>query len=185
MPNNALILHGTNGHPQENWFPWLDNELTARGWKVWVPQLPNAESPNAKKYLEYIFSSDWKFDGDSVLIGHSSGSLAALHVLQHLPDTVTVAHVVLVGAFKDDLGWDNLKGLFETPLEYKKIQTKARKFTLIHSDNDPYCPLEHAEFLTQQLGGKLIVQPGQQHFSINKGGEQYRQFPLILEVLGV
>ncbi|KKS50273.1 MAG: hypothetical protein UW01_C0001G0132 [Candidatus Nomurabacteria bacterium GW2011_GWA2_43_66] len=24
---NAFIFHGTEGHPQENWFPWLKKEL--------------------------------------------------------------------------------------------------------------------------------------------------------------
>jgi hypothetical protein len=24
---NAFIFHGTEGHPQENWFPWMKEKL--------------------------------------------------------------------------------------------------------------------------------------------------------------
>ncbi|GAG44616.1 unnamed protein product, partial [marine sediment metagenome] len=33
----TLIIHGTYGHPKENWFPWLKEELEILGEKVYVP----------------------------------------------------------------------------------------------------------------------------------------------------
>lgn len=140
---NALILHGTEGTPQDNWFPWLKDELQKKGYNVWVPQLPHAEKPNIKRYNKFIFgNSDWKFDEDSVLIGHSSGAVTILGILQYLPDDVTVGTCVLVGSFKNNLEWDVLDGLFEEPFDFKKIKSKAKWFIFIHSDDDPYCPLD-------------------------------------------
>jgi predicted alpha/beta hydrolase family esterase len=75
---------------------------------------------------------------------------------------------ILVGSFKDDLGWDSLKELFLVPFNFEKIKKHAKEFIFIHSDNDPYCPLEHAEYLSQKLSGKLIVIKGQGHFSGEK-----------------
>jgi len=180
---NALLLHGTDGSPQGLWLPWLTKELTDRGWKVWCPQLPHAEAPNAKRYNEFLLSSGWAFDEDSVIVGHSAGAVAALHLLQNLPEGITVKHAILVGSFKDDLGWPELKGMFEESLQYEKIRTRAKKFTFIHSDNDPYCPLEHAVYQAEQLGGELLLRPGEFHFSIETGGEKYRQLPTVLEVV--
>ena len=37
---NIFILHGTEGHPGENWFPWLKQELEQKGYNVIVPQFP-------------------------------------------------------------------------------------------------------------------------------------------------
>jgi len=122
-------------------------------------------------------------DDDSILIGHSSGAVAILGLLQALPDNVKVDICYLVGSFKDDLGWDTLDGLFETPFDFEKIKQKANRFVFIHSDNDPYCPLNHAEFLSKKLSGELIVKKGQKHFSISTYGEDYKKFPFLLELI--
>ncbi len=180
---NALILHGTGGSSKINWFPWLKTELEGRGWKVWVPDLPGADTPNIKRYNKFIFSSDWDFNSDSVLVGHSSGAVAILGILQNLPESTIVDTVILIGSFKNNLGQDALSGLFEEPFEFEKIKKHARRFVLIHSDNDPYCPLEHAEYLSKCLDGELIIKPGQKHFSIGTGGPAYKEFPLILDIL--
>jgi predicted alpha/beta hydrolase family esterase len=180
---NALILHGTNGSPEENWFPWLKSQLEMQGYKVWLPELPQANEPNIKRYNNFIFSSGWEFNEESVLIGHSSGSVAIYGILSKLPEGVQVKQAILVGTFKDDLGWPNLSGLFQEPFDYAKIKTKAKKFSLLHSDNDPHCPLSGAEFLAKELGGELTVIPNAEHFSIKNGGERFRQLPVILDLL--
>ena len=37
----ALILHGTDATPVNNWFTWLNEQLEQDGYKVWLPQLPD------------------------------------------------------------------------------------------------------------------------------------------------
>lgn len=180
---NALILHGTDGSSRDNWFPWLKTELEKISWHVWTPDLPHSEKPNIVRYNEYIFSSGWKFDKDSVLIGHSSGAVAILGLLQDLPDDVCVEEVVLVGIFKNDLGWESLSELFQEPFNFEKIKLHAKKFVFIHSNDDPYCPLPGAKELSDKLSGELIVLPGQKHFSIGTAGDTYKEFPFLLKLL--
>lgn len=181
---NALILHGTDGHSKENWFDWLKQELEKDGYKVWVPDLPGANKPNIERYNDFIFSNkEWQFDSDSIIIGHSSGAVAILGLLEALPDDVQVNTCYLVGAFRNDLKWDALKDLFINPFDFAKIKTKAKKFVFIHSDNDPYCPLNHAEYLAKELGGELIVKEGQKHFSIGTMGDSYKEFPFLLKLI--
>lgn len=181
---NALILHGTNGHSKENWFDWLKVELEKKGWKVWVPDLPHAEKPNIDRYNDYLFANkDWQFNEESILVGHSSGAVAILGLLQTLPDDVKVDTCYLVGAFRNDLKWDALKDLFVKPFDYEKIKNKAKRFIFIHSDDDPYCPLEHAEFIAEKLDGELVVKKGQKHFSVGSFGEEYREFPFLLNLI--
>lgn len=180
----ALILHGTDGHTTDNWFTWLKNSLEKENWKVWLPQLPDADRPNIRKYNDFLFKNeDWEFGDQTTVVGHSSGAVAILGLLQNLPNNKKVDTCYLIGSFKDNLGWDSLNELFLEPFDFDLIKTRANKFVFIHSDNDPYCPLEDAKYLSDKLGGELIVIPGQFHFSIGTAGEKYKEFQFLLELI--
>jgi hypothetical protein len=91
--------------------------------------------------------------------------VAELNILQELPEGVVIKKSVLVGSFKDDLGWPNRGGLFEKPLDFNLIKSHCKEFLFIHSGNDPDCPLEHAEYLSRELNGTLKIMPGHKHLS--------------------
>ena len=38
--NNYIILHGSFGSKDGNWFPWLKKELEDKNIKIDVPQMP-------------------------------------------------------------------------------------------------------------------------------------------------
>ena len=179
----ALILHGTDATPASNWFTWLKKQLEQDDYTVWLPQLPNSDKPNTKTYNQFLLvNQDFEFNDETIIIGHSSGAVEVLSLLQKLPDDTKIKAVFLVSAFKDDLGWDALGGLFDEPFDFASIKTKADKFTFLHSDNDPYCPIEHAQYLSEQVGGELIIKSGQGHFNTELG-EQYKAFPELLEMI--
>lgn len=182
---NALILHGTKNSPNDNWFTWLKGNLELLGYNVWTPQLPQSDKPTITTYNEFLLSQDFDFNSETILVGHSSGAVAILGLLQSLPEHITLNACYLIGSFKDNnfLKWDALDGLFLNPFDFYKIKKKAKKFIFIHSDNDPYCPLEHAEFLNEQLKGELVILPGQKHFSISTAGEKYKEFPELLNIV--
>lgn len=83
---NAIILHGTDNTPEGNWFRWLEKELQQRGYKVWLPQLPDAKMPNAEKYNALLLGSDFDYNENTIMVGHSSGAVAILNLLQELPE---------------------------------------------------------------------------------------------------
>ena len=181
---NALILHGTSSNASGNWFSWLRQELERRGWKVWLPDLPRAETPDTKRYNRFILGNkNWQFDKETVIVGHSSGGAATLGLLQRLPKGVRVDTCILVGVFGKNLGWEEVKGLFTEPFDFSQIRRRVKHFILVYSDNDPYVPLKHGRWLAQQLNAKLVINPGQGHFNLEQGLE-YKQFPLILELMG-
>ncbi len=181
--NRYLILHGTDGSPDSNWFMWLKGKLIGQGHEVWLPQLPNSDTPDAKAYTEFLLANDkFIFDENAVLIGHSSGAVEILHLLQNLPTDTKVKTAVLVSAFKNNIGWDALDGLFVEPFDFKSMKQHCPQFIFIHSDDDPYCPIEHAEYLAKETQGKLIKFEGQGHFNTELG-PQYKQFPEILDII--
>ena len=178
-----LILHGTDGSPNSNWFMWLKGTLIGQGHTVWLPQLPGADRPNTETYNEFLLSNkEFTYDDDTVIIGHSSGAVEALHLLQHLPDGPAIKAAILVSAFEDNLNWDALNDLFIEPLDFDLLKERSQKFIFIHADNDPYAPLEQAEDLAHQTGGELVTMEGQGHFNTELG-PQYKQFPELMDII--
>jgi predicted alpha/beta hydrolase family esterase len=180
---NFLILHGTASTPKDNWFMWLKGILIGQGHKVWLPQLPDSDKPNSQTYTKFLLSNDkFTYDEDTIIIGHSSGAVEALYLLQHLPKGTVLKAEILVSAFKDDLGWPSLKDLFSEPYDFDAIKAHCQHFTFVHSDDDPYVPVEHAEFLAEKTGGELLTFEGQGHFNTELS-PQYKQFPEIFNVI--
>ena len=178
-----IILHGTGASPEENWFMWLKGKLIGQGHAVWLPQLPNADKPNTKEYNEFLLANkDFAIDSDTILVGHSSGAVEILHLLQNLPAETVVKAAVMVSAFENDLGWDVLAGMFEESLDFDTIKSHCKKFILVHSDTDPHVPIEQAEHLQEKLGGELLMFEDQGHFN-TEASPDYKQFPELFDII--
>lgn len=179
----VILLHGTGGTAKGNWFPWLKAELEKQGYTVWAPDLPSADRPSINRYNHFLFSRGFEFDDQTTIIGHSSGSVAILGLLQALPEASVIKKAILVGAFKDNLGRDELDKLFTEEVDFEKIKSRAKEFVFIHSDDDPFCPLEGAKYLAKKLNGTMKILPGYKHFSYSTGGERFLKLPEMLQFI--
>lgn len=180
-----LLLHGTGGNHESSWFPWLKAELEMLGHDVWVPDLPQADTPSIKRYNKFLLDRNWDFD-NSIIVGHSSGSVAIMGLLTELPKDVTINTAILIGTFTERLSdspsWGMLKELFTEPFDYEAIRQKAKQFIFIHSEDDPYCPIEQAEEVHAKLGGEFIRYTDKGHFSRHLD-PQFEKFPELLELI--
>ncbi len=48
---NIIIIHGTGGDPNENWFPWLKSELEKLNCRVLFPKFPTPENQSLQNWL--------------------------------------------------------------------------------------------------------------------------------------
>jgi len=181
----AVILHGTDADHTQNWFPWLKTQLEKDNYEVWVPDLPGAQRPNMDVYLSFLLGQGWDFQ-DNVVVGHSSGAVTILGLLQSLPKDIKVDTAILIGAFTKGLAdkpsWEMLRDLFSKLFDYDLIKQKAKRFIFIHSPDDPYCPIEEARWLCQQVEGEFIEIPNSKHFSY-KLDSRFKEFPELLELI--
>src|SRR4051812_47230848 len=76
----ALLIHGTDGNPNGNWFPWLKQKLEEKGYEVWVPLLPENHTLNRLIYNDFLLGSGHDFT-DNIVVGHSSGAVSVLNLL--------------------------------------------------------------------------------------------------------
>lgn len=182
---NALILHGAGNNSSGNWFPWLKKELESGGYRVWLPDLPNADHPKIEEWLNAV--KDWKLDDDSIIIGHSCGGTLILRILENLPLGQKIKKAILVAAPLDkglvEKYWPLKEDLAKGTYDFNKIKNSSDEFVLIYSDNDPYdCGLRHGELIHSKVGGKLIIEKGEGHFNLDTG-QKYKEFSEILEYL--
>jgi predicted alpha/beta hydrolase family esterase len=184
---NVLILHGAGNDSSGNWFPWLKTELEKKGYKVWSPNLPNSDNPVQAEWLDTILKSEFEFNDQTIMIGHSSGGTLILRILERLPKDTKINKAILVATPLDKGKLPEFFPLKESltldPFNFKKIKTSCKIFCYISSDNDPYdCGKRHGEVMKKELGGELKVFPGQAHFNLEKSPE-YKRFPLLLELV--
>lgn len=185
---NVLILHGLNGDPNANWYPYLATQLRKHGYQASGPRLHKPLKPDIDKVFQAL-SKERVFNSETIIVGHSSGAVLACGILQNLPPDLKVNKVFLVGGFIDrDLtrelyrqvpraAFDNL---FPKTWNWGKIKHQAKRFVVIQSDNDPFVPLKQGKILAKKLNAEEMLLKGQGHFSISTS-PQYREFPTLLE----
>ena len=185
---NVLILHSAGNNSNGSWYLWLKKVLEDRGLKVWLPDLPNSDTPDQDVWTDFIFSNkDWEFNEESILVGHSAGATLILRLLEKLPGNVKINKAILVAAYvnKGTIPeyFQYKTGMLKTLFDWNKIKNSCEQFYFIHSDNDKYqCGLDQGEVLKENLGGELIVKPGAGHFNLEHS-PKYKQFPAILEYI--
>lgn len=174
----AVIFHGTGGHPEENWFPWIKKELEKLNYTVIIPHFPTPANQTPESWFEVINMYLNSIISDSILIGHSLGGAFLLRVLESSENRVKAAFFVAVPIgvlpikyYKTD------KPFIGTPFNWEKIRQSATKFFVFHSDNDELVSLGNGSSLAKNLNTELILIKNAGHFNTKSG---YIKFELLL-----
>jgi predicted alpha/beta hydrolase family esterase len=187
----ALILHGTDGSPGSNWLPWLKSTLKTKGYEVWTPQLPDCHTPNRETYGDFLFSQGWDFT-DNIVLGHSSGAVEVLNLLmdERLPH---IKLAVMVGAWAEldvpdgykenilaaGLSREQFLNLFPPQgFDFALMKSKADHIVFLHGSDDPFCPLEQAEYLAKALDAPIMVVPDGHHL-----GSRFTELPELWQII--
>lgn len=178
----AIILHGTLGSPQGNWFPWLKKELELQGFTVWLPELPHAKQPSLRSWSRFVRKEcPFAINENTLIVGHSSGAILSLIIAQN--NFEPIGGIVAVSVFHDNsLKWAPNNKLFDVSFEWDTIRANAKKLLFVHSNDDPYVPLEQAQFVANNCQAEIVVLPDQGHFNLEKS-ESYREFPKLLDLI--
>lgn len=177
----AIIIHGTGGHPGENWFPWLKEQLKKYGYDVIVPQFPTPENQNPKAWLEVFKKYENRLDKDTILIGHSCGGAFLLRVLEANKAKVKASVFVAASAGVKPIKYYEIDRPFvEAPFGWEKIRDSSGHFFVFHSEDDPLICIGNGEKIAEELGVDLIRLKDAGHFNSKAG---YDKFDLLLEKL--
>jgi len=185
--NNIFIFHGTEGYPEENWFPWLKLELEQKGYKVFVPQFPSPPVVPAKISEWHDVLKDFRqyINEDTILIGHSLGGIFTLRILEKLEYPVKAAFFVgtPIGV-RPIANYDRDNAFSGFTFDFETIKKKAQHFVVFQSDNDPYVGLENGNELAKNLGVELSFLPNAGHFNKKAGYTKFEDLrDKVLQIL--
>ncbi len=172
MNTSIFIFHGTEGYPDENWFPWLKQELEQKGYKVFVPQFPSPPVVPAKiaEWFDVLKNYEQNIDENSILIGHSLGGIFLLRKLEKLAHPIKAAFFVgtPIGV-RPILNYDRDSAFSGFGFSWEEIKKKAQNFVVFQSDDDPYVSLDNGKELAKNLGVELSFVPNAGHFNKRAG----------------
>jgi len=123
-----------------NWYGWLENELKSESQfrEVVLPEtMPDPVGAKESVWVPFMRET-LKVGADTVVVGHSSGAVAAMRLAEETP----VAALVLVSACHTDLGdpGERAAGYYARPWRWDAIRANAGRIVQFHSDNDPFIP---------------------------------------------
>ena len=182
LSRNMVIVHGTGGKPDENWFPWLAAKVRDAGYQVDVPVFPTPEGQNVSAWLKVLDETAQPLGSETTLVGHSLGCALLLRALERPGDPVEAS--VFVSGFIGELDnpdFDPLNApFFVEPFDWDAIRSRAGRVLVFAGDDDPYVPLSKGADLAQRLDAELTVIPAGGHLNTSAG---YREFPRLWDAI--
>jgi predicted alpha/beta hydrolase family esterase len=160
--------NGCDNIAKSNWYSWLAERLVAsnRFSEVACQTMPDPHAAKRKIWLPFMLSTLGCADPSTIVVGHSSGAVAALRLLEDNK----LAGAVLVSSCHTDLGdaGEQAAGYYPPKggnWKWPNIRDNAGgNIVVLHSDNDPFIPIAEAQFVADSLHVPLHVKPGRSHF---------------------
>ena len=197
-----LIMHGSYGSPNENWFRWLEGKLKKLGHEVILEQFPvdswdqvnKLGSEKAKDYQAKESLSSWdnyftehilpRIHNESIgFVGHSIAPIFMLHMLNKFDFKLDKA--IFVAPFFNIPDRPEIwqfypvnKTFYSYDFDFNKIKSQIGNSYVVYGDNDPYVPATEPPLFAEKLGAKIHLVPKGSHC-----GSTFKEFPLLVELI--
>jgi predicted alpha/beta hydrolase family esterase len=195
-----LLLHGSFGSPQGNWFPALKEKLELLNQDVLAPQFPiddweeitslghqaQTKSQTLDNWLTTFEHQvlPWSNGEKIVVVAHSLAPLFLLHALSRFEFFIDAA--IFVSPFltlernQDHWQIHAANTTFYThAFNYPRLRQKIPLSFVVYTTQDPYVPTKKAIDFATKLKSSLIPISGAKHLSSEFPNNN---FPLIVEL---
>eukprot|EP00928_Gymnodinium_smaydae_P042532 TRINITY_DN28615_c0_g1_i1.p1 TRINITY_DN28615_c0_g1~~TRINITY_DN28615_c0_g1_i1.p1 ORF type:complete len:397 (-),score=52.11 TRINITY_DN28615_c0_g1_i1:156-1250(-) len=149
-----------------NWYGWLADELRARSMfkEVVCRDFPDPYIARRSVWIPFM-RDDLQVGPDTVLVGHSSGAVAAMRFAEEHP----VGGIVLVAAYHSDLEDETEResGYFPPsggPWNFDAIRKNAGWIIQFHSKDDHLVPVQEARTVAEKIRSEYHELKDKSHF---------------------
>lgn len=159
----VILIHGNSGGTaDEIWFPYVKKQLEDKNIEVIAKTMPDNVLAREKYWIPFI-ENELRADEDTIIVGHSSGAVAAMKYAE----THKIFGSVLIGASYTDLGDEGEKasGYFDKPWQWDAIKNNQNWIIQFASTDDPYIPIDEARYIHKMLGTEYIEDTNEQHYT--------------------
>ncbi len=171
----VLLIHGFEGSGYVNWFPWMKERLESQGFEVFAPTMTTSDHPVLEEWLKELAPFMDQLGDQDVIVGHSLGAKAALHLIERSQKKIGSVFLVApaIGTVEEEdwlrfqTEWgtadvDAVRRFWEVGYDWKKITPFVNGKYVFTSDNDP----EIRPYMLKDLpkGWFKQVFPGLEHF---------------------
>jgi len=195
----CIILHGSFGSKDGNWFPWLKKALENLGHEVFLEQYPidkwediengGKDNQNTTENLaswtrffkEYTLP---QLDADKgiVFFGHSLSPVFILHLVDRFG--IQLKGALFASPFLEALNVETTRpfdvvnrSFYKTDFNWVRLRKLIPVSYVLYGENDPYVPIHLPIAFAKHLNSNLVPVKDGKHL----GGE-LTEFPLLLEL---
>jgi predicted alpha/beta hydrolase family esterase len=178
MTKQIVIVHGTCGSPEGNWFPWMKAQLEEKGHQVFVPEFPTPDNQSYSSWREIFYGLNIQ-PQNAILVGHSVGSPFVIRLTAE--SKTPYKAVFAIAPFIARLGlpdFDKLNASFVDPsVDWQRATRGASKRLCFCGSNDPYVPHALSVDFADKWQSELRTVPNGGHLNAESG---FYQFPDLL-----
>lgn len=180
MKDNYIILHGSFGSKDGNWFPWLKNQLEQQGKEVSLPQMPVGVGIQNYDNWSNEFSK-LPLTENTTIIAHS---IAPIFVSKYLiTNKIKVKKLIFVCGFNNYSGINPDFDSVNEPMftdSYQDVKNYCNDIVCYYSDNDPYVKFEVEKGFADTIATRQYIIKNGGHINAETG---YTEFAEILNEL--
>lgn len=175
--DNYIIIHGSFGSKDENWFPWLKEQLEKNN-KVLIPQMPVGVGNQTFESLAKVLNK-LDINENTIIIAHS---IAPIFLCKYLiTNNIKVKKLIFVCGFNNYLGINSDFDAVNKPMfinNFDDVKQYCKDIVCYYSDNDPYVKYEAEKEFADKLTNKQYIIKNGGHINAESS---YTKFEEILK----
>jgi len=165
MKIKAIIVPGNGGDkPGDKWFPYVKEKLEKLGIETINTEFPDPVIARKEYWLPFL--KELNANENTILIGHSSGAVAAMRYAENNK----IFGSALMGVYTEHFNNEREKqsGYFDSPWNWDAIKNNQKWVIVFASTDDPFIPITMPREIRDRLKAEYHEFSDRGHWSQNK-----------------